>query len=422
MCIKELKRCRICGNTDLQSVVNLGVQGLSGVFPEQGEPDPLKAPLELVKCVGDHTCGLVQLRHSVPLDMLYGKSYGYRSGVNQTMTKHLQYIVSSIQTLLPLKKGEVVLDIGSNDGTLLKSYSVDGLQRIGIDPSGKKFREFYPDDIILVTDFFSKELLYNKYPGGRAKVVTSIAMFYDLEDPSAFVRGIKDILHPDGIWVSEQSYMPHIIHSNMFDTICHEHLEYYGLKQLIWLIEQNGLRVFDVRFNDVNGGSIQIWVCHKSAKHTTNNKMIEDVLDFEQQNGFDSVEPFNAFNNHINQLKKTLNDFISKEKQKGKTFHIYGASTKGNVLLQFYGIDSDLIDMAADRNPVKWGCHTPVSHIPIVSEEHSRNFKPDYYLVLPWHFRNEFVKRESKFLTDGGRFIFPLPEIEIIGGNNVRQL
>jgi len=393
---------------------------LSGVFPEQDEPDPLKAPLELVKCVGD--CGLVQLRHSVQPDLLYGVSYGYRSGVNQTMTKHLQDIVSSIQTLIPLKKGEVVLDIGSNDGTLLKSYSVNNLQRIGIDPSGEKFREFYPDDITLVTDFFSKELFYNKYPSGCAKVVTSIAMLYDLEDPSAFVRDVKGILHPDGIWVSEQLYMPTMIRNNMFDTICHEHLEYYGLKQLIWLMELNGLRIFDARFNDVNGGSIQIWVCHKSARYHVNESRIQSILQWEEVCDFDTVKPFIHFNYRINQLKKTLNDFISKEKQRGKSFHIYGASTKGNVLLQFYGIDSSLIDMAADRNPVKWVCHTPVTHIPIVSEVYSRDFKPDYYLVLPWHFRDGFVKREHKFLENGGKLVFPLPEIEIVGSDDVRKL
>jgi NDP-4-keto-2,6-dideoxyhexose 3-C-methyltransferase len=415
--IKAAEQCRICGNRDLVPIIDLGVQGLSGRFPAQGEPDPPEAPLELVKCNNLRNrdcCGLLQLKHTVPPQEMYSHTYGYRSGINRTMRAHLQGIAQRVQEIVDLNPGDVVLDIGSNDATLLKCYEIKGLKKIGIDPTGEQFSQYYTDDIELVSDYFTSGSYLSASPTRKAKAVTSIAMFYDLETPMRFVEDIRQTLDPDGIWVFEQSYMPTMLKLNSFDTVCHEHLEYYALKQIDWMLKKNHLRIFDVEFNDINGGSFRVYSCHSKSTIKSNEKTIEAARLSEERSGLDSTRPYEEFGERVSRIKDELYRLLSTEKAKGKSIYIYGASTKGNVLLQFCNIDSRLITAAADRNPEKWGHRTPVTHVPIISEDEARRAKPDCFLVLPWHFRREFIEREEAFLSGGGRFIFPLPEIEIV--------
>jgi hypothetical protein len=420
MKIKEIKNCRICGNPDLISILNLGVQALSGRFPSEDEPEPPKAPLELVKCnntKNSNACGLLQLKHSVSPEEMYLHKYGYRSGINQTMSMHLKGIVQHVQEIVDLHTDDVVLDIGSNDATLLKyyNYKTQRLRKIGIDPTGEQFLEYYTKDIELISDYFNSSNYSSVCPDKQAKVVTSIAMFYDLEAPMNFVEDIKKILHPEGIWVLEQSYMPTMLKMNSFDTICHEHLEYYSLKQIDWMLRKNDLRIFDVEFNDINGGSFRVYACHNNSVFKSNQKKIGQVFSDEEILKLDSELPYKEFNESVFCIKDELYNFLTGEKAKGKSIYIYGASTKGNVLLQFCNIDHTLITAAAERNPEKWGRRTPITNIPIISEEEARKAKPDYFLVLPWHFRQEFIEREVDFLASGGKFIFPLPEMRVIG-------
>lgn len=415
---KEIKRCRICGNEQLIPILDLGVQSLAGHFPEIGEPDPLKTPLELVKCNKDaksDACGLLQLKHTVFPEEMYEHNYGYRSGINKTMRDHLRNLAEKITNIVTLNEGDVVLDIGSNDATLLKSYNVPGLQKVGIDPTGEQFHKYYTGDIKLVCDFFNIKNYHSVMPEKKAKVISSIAMFYDLDKPMDFVRDIKEILHPDGIWVFEQSYMPEMLKKNSFDTICQEHLEYYSLGPIDWMLKNNFLRILKVEFNEINGGSFRIYACHENSGFESDKNNIEKIFENEAKLKLDTVQPYIEFKERIEGLKNKLLNFLTKEKENGKTIYIYGASTKGNVLLQYYNIDKNLITAAADRNPEKWGLRTPKTDIPIISEEEARGEKPDYFLVLPWHFKEEFLKREEDFLKSGGKFIFPLPEIEIIG-------
>jgi SAM-dependent methyltransferase len=398
-------------------ILDLGVQALSGRFPSSDEPDPPKAPLALVKCndaKSPDCCGLLQLKHSVSSEEMYSHGYGYRSGINQTMRGHLQGIVRRVQEIVDLQAGDVVLDIGSNDATLLKCYQTPGLHRIGIDPAGEQFARYYTGDIKLVSDYFNSRNYFHVFPDKPAKVVTSIAMFYDLEKPMDFVKDIRKILHPDGIWVLEQSYMPTMLAMNSFDTVCHEHLEYYSLKQIDWMLKKNGLRIFDVEFNNINGGSFRVYACHHKSALRSNQPGIDSAFLNEEKLKLDSASPYKAFKKRVLGIRDELYRFLTTEKSKGKSIYLYGASTKGNVLLQFCHIDHTLITAAADRNPEKWGRRTPATNIPIISEEEARQAKPDYFLVLPWHFKEEFISREREYLSSGGHFIFPLPEIEVI--------
>ena len=407
----EISKCRICRCAELAPVIDLGLQALTGRFPAAGEPDPDSAPLQLVRCTD---CGLVQLRHSVDVGEMFSDAYGYRSGINATMTNHLSSISNEIAERSRLSSGDIALDIGCNDGTLLKSYATSGLKRLGIDPVAENFREFYSDAIEVHTAFFNAETFHTACPGQKARAITSISMFYDLEDPSAFVGDIANVLAKDGIWVLEQSYLPTMLEANSYDTICHEHLEYYALAQIDRMVSDHELRIFDIKLNDINGGSFQIWVCHEKAEYETNEQTLATLRKREQELELSSDKPFAGFRERVADTNSKLKAFIEWAVADGKKVYVYGASTKGNVLLQYLGLGHDLLSGCAEKNPIKYGRRTPGTGIPIVPEAEAR-LDADYFLVLPWHFRDEFISREQEFLENGGKLIFPLPEFEVVG-------
>lgn len=375
----------------------------SGPVPE--------GPLELVWCPES---GLLQLKHSfLPTD-LYGENYGYRSGLNQSMVDHLSSKILGLEHLVTLNDSDVVLDIGSNDGTSLGAYSNRRLRRIGVDPTGEKFKSFYQDGIELVADFFSADA-FKKLSQRPAKIVTSISMFYDLEDPIGFAQQVASILDGDGIWHLEQSYMPSMLRSTSYDTVCHEHLEYYSLATLIRILDAADLVPVQVITNAVNGGSFAVTACKRSnTQFKRDSSVIDWMLDQEDRMGLTTPRPFRDFEERVFRHRQDLIRLIRSLRADGKTILGYGASTKGNVLLQFCGLDSKDIPAIADVNEYKFGRLTPGTQIPIISESEARAMNPDYFLVLPWHFKSGIVQREKSFLQNGGRMIFPLPEIEII--------
>lgn len=410
----KISQCRICRNPNLLSIIDLGNHALSSRFPRSDDPDPIESPLTLIKCddtTNTCNCGLLQLSHNVSGDELYLQHYGYRSGLNNTMVKHLNNLTQEIETKIKLKEGDIALDIGSNDCTLLKSYSLnDKLKRVGIDPTGRQFSQYYPDSVTLIPTFFSADIYNETFPDEKAKVVTTISMFYDLPDPVAFAGDIKKILAPDGIWVTEQSYCITMLERNSFDTICHEHLEYYTMKQLKYIADKVGLQIIDVSLNECNGGSFRV-----TLAHTTNNKSlaVNDLLMLEEKIALHTLTPLNDFVARCETMKHELVSLLKEKVREGKSIYLYGASTKGNTLLQYYGLDNSIITAAAERNPEKYGRYTPRTKIPIISEKEMREQHPDFLLVLPWHFKEEFLEREKDYMDNGGSIIFPLPTLEI---------
>jgi hypothetical protein len=407
----KISACRISGNKNLITVLDLGLQSLTGVFPKKTDTPITVGPLQLVWCPDS---GLLQLRHSYDLAEMYGMNYGYRSGLNKSMVQHLQHKVNYLQRLRPLTSGDIVLDIGSNDATLLSAYNINGLNRIGIDPTGKKFSEFYQNGIELVPDFFTSKAFQSKFQARKAKIVTSIAMFYDLEKPRDFVADIYEILDDDGVWHFEQSYMPTMLRMNSYDTVCHEHLEYYSLGVVKNLIEQCGLKLIDVQMNAVNGGSFAVTVAKKSSNIKSNHPVIDWLLGQEDRMGLHTPKPFRDFEERVFRHRDDLSRLIRALNADNKKVVGYGASTKGNVLLQFCNFTNQDIACIAEVNPDKFGAFTPGTHLPILSEAEVRAMKPDYMLVLPWHFRDSIIRREAEYLASGGKLIFPLPEIEIV--------
>lgn len=415
---KKISQCRICGNAYLVPLLSLGEQTLTGVFPKSKEQKITSGPLELVKCYDEvnpsGVCGLVQLNHSYDSVEMYGENYGYRSGLNQSMVKHLHSIVSEIQSRLTLKPNDIIIDIGGNDSTLLSAYPSDkGLKLVVIDPTGQKFKKHYPPHIDLIADFFDSKKYTSNF-SEKAKVVTSISMFYDLESPLNFVKDIYDILDDNGIWVFEQSYLPLMVETNSYDTICHEHLEYYGLRQIKWLCDKVGFKIIDVNINDINGGSFRITVAKTQSDLVANNSKISALFDKENKEGYNELEVYTRFASNIIKHKEELTNLVKNLKASGKKIFGYGASTKGNVLLQYCGFTDNDIACIAEVNEDKFGSFTPQTHIEIVSEKVAREQNPDYFLVLPWHFREGIVKREQDFLNKGGKLIFPLPKVEIV--------
>jgi len=407
----RLKECRISGSKKLISVLNLGEQVLTGVFPKDKSMSITSGPLELVLCTDS---GLLQLNHTYDADEMYGMNYGYRSGLNQSMVKHLNDKALYLQKMCSVNSGDIVLDIGSNDATLLKSYNVLGLHRIGIDPTGNKFESYYTDGITLVSDFFSAGSFKKKYPNEKAKIITSISMFYDLDSPITFVSDIHSILDNNGLWHFEQSYMPTMLRMNSYDTVCHEHLEYYSLSVVKALLEECGMRVIDVQMNSVNGGSFAVTAAKNESSLKSNDAVINWMLDQEERMALHTPTPYRQFEERVYSHRDNLVSLIRALNLDGKKVIGYGASTKGNVLLQFCGFTEKDIPYIAEVNQNKFGSYTPGTLIPIISEKEARAMKPDYMLVMPWHFRESIIQREQEFLSYGGKLIFPLPEIEIV--------
>ncbi|BCK88830.1 hypothetical protein MIZ01_2636 [Sideroxyarcus emersonii] len=408
---KKVERCRICGNSHLECVLDLGEQMLTGVFPREKNAKLTSGPLRLVKCTGgEDACGLLQLEHSYDLGEMYGENYGYRSGLNASMVAHLNNKVKRILDLVKLNDGDLIIDVGSNDSTTLQAYPSKGPLLVGIDPTGIKFHSYYPSHIKLIPDFFSAALVKERFPGKKAKVITSFSMFYDLEDPIEFMRQIYDVLADDGIWVFEQSYMPNMLYTNSFDTVCHEHLEFYALRQIKWMADRVGFKIIDVELNDTNGGSISVSVS-KSHGDTAVPHSVQKILDEEHTQGLDTLEPYRAFAERAVQAKRDLLKFIETAHAEGKTVAALGASTKGNVLLQYCGISTKEVEYIGEVNPEKFGGYTPGTWLPIISEQELLSKNPDYVIVLPWHFRHFFVTNK-KF--SNMNLVFPLPKLEVV--------
>jgi hypothetical protein len=392
-------------------VLDFGDLTLTGVFPGSPEEPVASGRVRLVLC---QDCGLVQLGDTFPPDQMYGDNYGYRSGLNRSMVHHLERIARSLETRAALVAGDTVLDIGANDGTLLRSYSVPGLTRIGIDPTIAKFKEFYPEDIRAVPAFFSADS-FNEVSKSRARVVTSIAMFYDLEDPVGFARDIGEVLADDGLWYFEQSYMPWMLRTGAYDTICHEHLEYYSLTTIKEILDRAGLALIDAATNAVNGGSISVTAARRTAGTPEPSVYARWLLAQEAADRVHSPESWVEFRQKVLSRQADLLSLLTQLTDSGATVMALGASTKGNVLMMTTPVGPDLVPKVGDVNPYKFGRFLPGTGIPIVSEEEVLADRPDYLLILPWHFRETFMVSLDRYLASGGRLIFPLPDLEVVG-------
>jgi len=419
--------CRI-SNTPMKELFSLGELYISDFVKTTGDYRERKKWDLTVMLSPETKC--LQLKENADKSMLYGK-YWYHSGTNLTMKNELKDIANSCVNLAKFKTPKnvvdrsnlpIFLDIASNDGTLLESVPKN-FYKIGIDPAEGIFQEEAKQCADTALKGFFSKALYEKLPFNKASIITCIAMFYDLEDPIKFLKDVYDILIDDGLFVIQQSYMPLMIKQLAFDNICHEHVFYHSLYSMEYILNKVGFKVVDVQLNDVNGGSFRLYIQKNiaplesfgsSPHRDVANMRIESLRKYEETLNLENPETYKDFWIKIQELKKQTIQFIKEQKDKGKTIWVYGASTKGNTLLQWFNLDDKLIDGAAERNPLKYGLKTIGTNISIHSEETMRNIHPDYLLILPWHFINEFKTRENEYLRGGGKFIIPCPKFEII--------
>ena len=405
----KIKNCRNCKHSHLMNLFSLGKMSFTGKFPKSFLHNVPKAQLNLLMC---KKCKLVQLDRNFNIKYLYGKDYGYRTGINQTMTDHVKKTVKTGTAMVNLKAKDHVLDIASNDATLLNFYNRN-VVTVGIDPLVNKYKKYYKKINYYSSNFFHISEIKKLKLKKKFKIISALSVFYDLRDPNKFLKHVKKLLEKKGIFILEHADLYMIIKNKIFDTICHEHLGFFSSKVIIDMIRNNGLKVFHHEYNDINGGSSRYYICHKNADYKIKNS-IKKVLQSEKKVGLHSKKIFeNFFKDILNQRVK-LQKIIKKIKDEKQIIHGYGASTKGNVLLQFYNINNKDVTYIADRNPLKYNLFTPGTKIRIISENNSRKLKPDYYLVLPWHFKKEILKREIKIRRQGTKFIFPLPNFRII--------
>jgi len=410
---EAINKCRGCYSQSLAPILSLGNQYITNFVKNEKERGE-RVPLELILC-GD--CKLLQLRHNAPLEAMWNDQYWYKSGISSTIRADLKDVSEKSQKIKELKKRDILIDIGSNDGTLLDFYD-DSVRRIGFEPCKNVAEESKSKGHYVIENFFNAENFKNRFGNERAKIITAISMFYDLDKPNEFLEDIVSCLDEDGLFVIQQNYLVKMLEQNAFDNICHEHREYYSLTTLENLLKKHGLEVFDVEQNDINGGSIRTYVKFKD-NHLLKGfegaeKRIRSLLEKEKDMGLDTSKPYQEFASRISAIKNKLIDFLKQEKEKGKKIWIYGASTRGNVALQYFGLGPNLITSIADMNSDKWGKKTVGSLIPIASPEEMRKAQPDYLLVNTWHFFDEIKKQEKEYYGKGGKFIVALPEFRII--------
>jgi SAM-dependent methyltransferase len=407
----EIRKCRICDNEKLQHILDLGGQFLSSQFVKNNDNEELskvRVPLTLLLC---EVCGLVQLKETVDRDLMY-RSYFYRSGVNPMMRDALADVTRDIKAHASLKEGDAVLDIGCNDGTMLTYFPIT-MRRIGMDPAQNINRHSLDESITIIEDYFSAEKARTANGGKSFQAVSSIAMFYDLDDPNAFVSEVKSVLAPGGTWCVQLSYLATTIQTMNFYDICHEHLLYYSLRTLKFLMEKHGLKIIDASLNDVNGGSLRFFAVHADDPRVASPSM-RAIEEAEEKLNLSESSTYKRFNDAIQDLKRIVLDFIEKEKKAGGLVVGLGASTKGNVLLQYFGITKESLPVISDRYAEKVGLRTLGTDIRVVSEEEARDMHPSAMLVLIWFFKDELLKRERDYLEGGGKLLFPMPYPHVV--------
>jgi len=395
------RQCRLCGCSDLKEVIDFGFQAVANHFhSEPGKPIE-KLPLRLIRC---ESCDLVQLSDQIDMDIMY-RNYWYRSGVNDTMREHLRHLAEHVKNDVALEDGDVIIDIGSNDGTFL-SYFPERCVRVGVDPSNVE-----SSNCVRVRDYFTEKAIQKVLGNKKAKIITSIAMFYDVNDPKAFVRDVQSRLADDGVWIAELSYLPKMLSNRAYDSICHEHVAYYRLETFQRALEGSGFDIFRTEINDMNGSSFRVFMSRKGIRPVEPSVM--EILSGERLR-FVSPKPYEEFKAGVEWNSLRLLSFLDMTTALGKTVYGYGASTKGQVILQFCSVTPDMIKGIAERNSRKYGLYTPATDIPICSEDEMRDSRPDFLLIFPWYFLDEFLEREKPLRDQGTKIVVPLPTFHVI--------
>ena len=416
------KACRVCGGKRLRPILSLGEQYAVG-FLDDAKETAGSGPLELVLCnIKDGGCGLLQLKHTYDHDLLYRK-YWYKSGISTTMVKALNDIVRAAEKIVLLQPGDIVIDIGANDGTLLRQYRRPGIRKVGFEPSNLWELAKQPGAAI-IHDYFNHAAMRRHFPGQQARIITSISMFYDLENPNSFVADIAQCLDDRGLWIIQMNYLGLMMEDHTYDNISHEHLEYYSFLSVENLLQRHRFEIFDVELNDVNGGGYRLYIRKTGAKVKAfpgAARRVTSLRNKELKLGYDDRQVYASYAKEIAVLRKELLALLKKEVKAGRRIYIYGASTRGLVVLQYCGITRKLIAAAVDKNSDKWGKYIVGTGIQVIPFDEYRRDPPAALLVLPYQFKQEIMEQEREFLRRGGKMIFALPKVQVVTKKNLRK-
>jgi SAM-dependent methyltransferase len=425
-----LQRCKVCGSSALTDVISIAPQFLSPTFTrdnaEEGELARIRVPLTMTLCdrgSNPQGCGLLQLREEVEPDLLY-RRYFYRSATSDTMQRDLREVVADICARIALKSGDIVVDIGANDCTTLGFYPAN-LRRVGFEPARNIDWSGVDNSIVVINDYFNAAAFRRRFPNETARAVGCNAMLYDLSDPNRFTAEVKSILAPDGLWCIQLSYLPFMLTNMNFYDICHEHLSYYSLASLRRLMERNGLRIVDASTNGVNGGSLRAFVTHAddaAMRTAAGEARLAALAEAERALHLEEPQTFRDYFGKIDDLARRVRGFLDAEIAAGRRVFGLGASTKGNVLLQLFGITKEMMPFISERNPEKVGLRTLGTDFELISEERARALEPSAMLVLPWYFKKEIVAREREYLERGGKLLFPMPYAHLVTGQGEIKL
>lgn len=386
------------------------MQPLANSFIKDSNEDERRYPLSLVFC---SNCGLVQTDYVVPPEEMF-RSYFWVSGTSDTIPVHFHELAEEAVKIVGAEQGSLVIDIGSNDGTLLKGFKTLGMKVLGIEPAKNIAEIAHKNGISTVNEFFNSDTARRISSGnGKAKIITATNVFAHVDDVFNLLEGVKTLLQDDGIFLIEVPYLMDMISKNEFDTAYHEHLSYFSVKPLVYLFKAAGMEISDVKRNTVHGGTIRVYAKKKTSSATVSDS-VEKLMKLEDEAGLNSIDTYLKFAERVYNLKGELNSVLRRLKSEGKTVIGYGAPAKGNTLLNFFNVGPNELDYIADKNPLKHGVYTPGMHIPVVPVDKIPNTKPDYMLILAWNFSDEIMRQQENFRDSGGKFIIPIPKVRIL--------
>ena len=408
----ELNYCRLCKSKNLKLVLDLGKSPLPNALlkKSQRKKGELSFPLKVNFCP---KCNQVQLSHVVSPELMFRK-YAYVSSTSPVMMAHFQEYADTVFKKLKLKKGDLVVELGSNDGFLLKQFKKLGTRVLGIDPARNIAAIATKEGITTLPQFFNSNVakkVVKKY--GKAKVITANNVFAHIHDLDEVVEGVKELLHENGVFIIEFPYLIDFIDENVFDAVYHEHLSYLAIKPLDKFFKSFGMQIFDCFRTPVQGGSIRIFVKKQTGIYQPTKKVTK-LLELEKKKKLDQIQTYLEFAKKVQATKKSLKALLAKLKKQNKNIVGYGAPGRSTTLFNYCGIDNKILDYIVDDNPLKLGLYTPGSHIPIFDIIQIQKTNPDYVLISSWNYAKPIIKKLNNYKRSGGKFIIPLPKPYII--------
>ena len=409
---RNINKCRVCGSEDLVPYLDLGMMPLVNRYLSRPDADAAEPrfPLKVLLCRG---CSLSQLSVVVDPKVLFSE-YDYYSSISQTFQRHCELLAESLKREMNLTPDDLVIEIASNDGCMLSKFKALGMRVRGVEPAKNLAKVAEARGLPTLCEFWGSDAAKTvEASDGKAKVVVATNVLAHVDDLHGFIRAVKEVLHPQGVFVFEVPYMVHFIDRTEFDTTYHEHLSYFLLRPLQRALEANGMRVIDALEFAIHGGSIRV-IAQIEGGNLQPKSSVQELIRLEQEKGLFDTAAYFLCAERVKLIREELSVFLKGLKARGRKIAAYGASAKGNILLNYCGLGPETIDFVVDDTPAKQGKFYPGNHLPIVSKDALQREKPDYLLLLAWNFADELMKNTAEYGLLGGRWVIPIPALQVV--------